>query len=83
MADSLATRGTLVDTETGDNGNDISEEEVAEEHTDTPKLTSNEADKAVTNLTTFLNFHEKVGHGFFKFQGTLVAASQPSLTLEG
>ncbi|GBN84880.1 hypothetical protein AVEN_108310-1 [Araneus ventricosus] len=54
--------GTFTDTEIVDNVRGVLEDEEAEEHTDAPKVTTKEAEKAVELLTTFLESQENVGH---------------------
>ncbi|XP_042901996.1 tigger transposable element-derived protein 4-like [Parasteatoda tepidariorum] len=65
--DSLATCGTLTDSEIVDNVRCISEDEneVDEEHIEAPKVTVKEAEKAVERLTNFLECQENVGHEGF------------------
>ncbi|GBL78721.1 hypothetical protein AVEN_65278-1 [Araneus ventricosus] len=60
--DPLATCGTLTDAEIVDNVRGVSEDE---EHTDAPKVTTKEAEKAVELLTTFLESQENVGYEGF------------------
>lgn len=71
--DSLATCGTLTDTEIVENvkGASEDEEEEAEEHIDVARVTAKEAEKAVELLTTFLESQENVGEDGFNAISTL------------